>query len=441
MAFVPGHPHDLFLSYAHDESAWCEAFRKAVSEEFHVRTGRTLTFWQDARNLRTGQRWEDEIETAIREAAAFVAVVSPIYLNSAWCRRERGIVLENTLEALKVEPFYRFFKVAKTPDQRKAWETMLGLQATRFFGTLDEFELAEGAPEYVARVREIVRHIRELLTLMSNKGQEIYIAPGAIEMAGERDKLLHELQDRGYTIKPDTLLDDTYPRQDLLDAMDKVSHAIFVLGADYDRFTANQVEAATELGKPILFWIQPGPGQDAMRRRIDGFGQLPPGSEILGVRSIREMVPPLLEKLKPADPVAPVVAGNGANRVYINYDTTGGESHIAEQIAAAARQRNLEVLRPPDGDHARLMQSANALLLFRAARIEPDRWLELNAMELAFAGQIFQRQPDYLAKGLLVNDPNRLQNRAPGVPVYPYAEPFAPEILDPFFTALGAAVP
>src|SRR3954447_4491535 len=123
MAFVPGHKHDLFLSYAHEEAPWTAAFRKALCDEFQVRTGEALTVWQDSRNLRVGQKWAPEIEEGIRNAAVFLAVVSPLYLKkSPWCAEERRIALERTLEALKVESFYRFLKIIKTPGPGKSHE-------------------------------------------------------------------------------------------------------------------------------------------------------------------------------------------------------------------------------------------------------------------------------------------------------------------------------
>src|SRR4051794_4533532 len=115
MAFVPGHKHDLFLSYAHAEMAWVEVFSKALCTEFQVRAGEPVTVWQDSQNLRLGQKWGDQIVEGIRGAAAFLAIVSPIYLNSPWCREERSTVLEKTLEALRVDSFYRLLKIVKTP--------------------------------------------------------------------------------------------------------------------------------------------------------------------------------------------------------------------------------------------------------------------------------------------------------------------------------------
>jgi hypothetical protein len=440
MAFVPGHKHDLFLSYAHAEAAWVEVFRKALCAEFQVRAGEQVTVWQDSRDLRVGQKWASEIEEGIRNAAAFLAIVSPCYLNSPWCRQERAIVLEKKLEALKVDSFYRFLKIIKTPGPGNAHEEMLGvLQDIRFFNPANGYEHPESSAEFTAMIRAIVRHIRELLTFMSNKGQELYIAPGAIEMHKEREELKRELKDRGFTMQPEVLLGSEFGKGPILKAMDKVSHAIFVLGGVYDEFTAEQIEAAQELGKPVVFWIQPGTGQRDMLARIHDLPELPAGSEVLGGRSIREMIAQLLGKLKPRETIEPAARSSGISRVYVNYDTTLPEdSRIGARIADVVRDRNLEAVQSGrDGDHDRLMRISNGVLLLRAAHPNPDQWLQFNAMELALAGQIFEKKPDFAAKALLVADPARIQAQAAGVPVYPYAEPFAPETLDPFFGRLS----
>ena len=444
MAFVSGRKHDLFLSYAHAEAAWAEAFRKALCDEFQVRTGEQLTLWQDSHNLRLGQKWQSEIEEGIRNARAFLAIVSPGYFKSPWCRDERRIALEKTLEALKVESFYRFLKVVKTPGPGKAHEEFLGaLEDIRFFNEADGYELPASSPEYTSMIRVCFRHIRELLTLMSNKGQELYVAPGAIEMYKEREELERELKDKGFNVKPEILLDSTFGKGPVRKAMDKASLAIFVLGRVYDEFTAEQIEVAQELGKPAVFWVQPGVGQKDMLGRLPDPGELPPGSEVLGGRAIRQMIDQLLEKLKPRPAPEAAPADSGVARVYLNYDSTLPEdSRIAIRISEVLRGRKFEVVQSGrDGDHDRLMRTSNAVLLFRAANPNPDPWLKFNAMELALASQIFEKKPDFAAKALLVTEPARIQAQAAGVPVYPYSEPFAPETLEPFFESLRRARP
>ena len=442
MPYVSGHKHDLFLSYAHAEAAWADSFRKALCDEFRVRSGQELTVWQDTRNLRTGQKWESEIADGIRDAAAFLAIVSPTYLRSLWCGEERGIALEKELDALKVESLYRFLKIVKTPGPGNAHEELLEvLQDIRFFNPADGYEILEGSAEFTAAIRKIVRDIRELFTLMNNKNQELYIAPGAKEMRKERADLECELKDRGFTLKPEVVLGPDFGERSIRNAMDKVSHAIFVLGSVFEDFTVRQMNVARDLGKPIVSWIQPGAGRSGTLARIHDLGQLPASSEVLGGRSIREMIPQLLEKLKPRDVIEPTIPESGVPRVYVNYDATLPEdSRIAARIAGMFRERKFEAVESGrDGGHDRLMRTSNAVLLFRAAHPDPDQWLKFNAMELALAGQIYQKKPDFAARALLVTDPARIRAQAAGIPIYPYSEQFSPDTLAPFFDKLQAA--
>ncbi|HEY7336605.1 MAG TPA: toll/interleukin-1 receptor domain-containing protein [Bryobacteraceae bacterium] len=439
MAFVPGYKHDLFLSYAHDESAWAEAFRKALCAEFQIRTGEELVFWHDVRNLRTGQKWDAEIEEGIRNAAAFLAVLSPTYFKRHWCAQEYNIALENGIEALRVETFYRFLKVIKTPgpgnSHREFYEKF---QDFAFFREADRYEIPEGSAEFTASIRELFRHIRELLTLIGNRSQELYLAPGAIEMYKERDKLERELKDRGFAMKPEVLLGPGFGKASVRNAMDKVSHVIFILGAEWDPFIGTQIEAAQELGKPVLFWVQPGGSQKSLAERMHG---LYDGAERLGGHSIRELIPQLIEKIKPRKPVEAPAAGSGVKRVYVNHDDTLPEdSRLAAQVANLIRERKLEALQSGrDGDHDRLMHISNGVLVFRAANPNPDRWLRLNAIELVQSGQIFEKEPDFEAKALLVTDPARIPTQASGVPVYRYSQPFDAQTLDSFFARLQGA--
>jgi hypothetical protein len=89
-----------------------------------------------------------------------------------------------------------------------------------------------------------------------------------------------------------------------------------------------------------------------------------------------------------------------------------------------------------DGEHERLMRSPSAVLVTRAAHPHRDEWLKIDAMELSLAGQIYEKNPDFQAKAVIVAEPGRIQAQAAGVAIYPWSEPFEPEKLEPFFDKL-----
>lgn len=68
-------------------------------------------------------------------------------LNPLPTMEERAIVLDKDLEALKVESFYRFPKIIKTPGPGNAHEEMLAeLQDIRFFSQADGYESPRAQP-------------------------------------------------------------------------------------------------------------------------------------------------------------------------------------------------------------------------------------------------------------------------------------------------------
>jgi hypothetical protein len=449
MGLVPGYKHDLFLSYSHAETAWFEAFRKALCQEFQERVGKPVSFWQDSRNLRLGQKWTGEIESAIQQAAAFLAIVSPSYHNSDWCRDERRILLEynHGLEGLKVQSFYRFLKIIKAPGPDKAHEKLFrDVQHVKFFNENDGYELPLDSREFASTIRDTVRAIRELLQLMSNTKRKLYVAPGPLEMEEDRKNLRNQLSDDGFDVRPGIPLSADYGLDPVWEEMEPASFAIFLLGGAYDPFIADQFAIAKELNKPMIFWAHPGKSRNAdksqanLLSRIRDGQDLPPGSHMLGGASIRVMLEQFRSVLEgreePATPGPRPDAGIA--KVYLLYDTTmPGESQIANRLCDMVRARKLEVFQSgQDGNHEQLMRTSNAVLLLRAANPDPDWWLKFNVRELDYAREMYQRDPDFVAKAALVAEPARVQGEARNTPVFSYREPFSPETLDPFFDKL-----
>ncbi|HEY6344842.1 MAG TPA: toll/interleukin-1 receptor domain-containing protein [Bryobacteraceae bacterium] len=435
---VPGRKHDLFLSYAHEETAWANDFRKALRDKFKERTGRELTFWQDTRNIRANQTWEKEIEDAIRDAAAFLGIFSPTYLNdSDWCLRERNLSVENGLDALKVqspaETLYRLFKIYKNPHPTKADEAWQGLQGIPFFNRATEEALLSESAEFKAQLVELFRQIRDLLVLMSNSARKVYLAPTAISVHQDRRRLEVQLTDKGFAVRPVTKLGPGLESK-IREEMEEASHAVFILGASYDGFIEAQVKEARYLGTPCLFWVQRGAEQRKLTDRIHELG-LPPGSEVLWSRTAQDFFGELSDRLEPKDAPSPPPPIEGLGRVYVNHDGAPPEDPArTARIADLVRAHRFQPLQNGrDGDHDRLMEISDGVLVFRAAMLDPDWWLRSMAMELAHSERTFG------AKALLVANPTGVPKEARALPVYPYADQLDPNTLDPFFEQLRGA--
>ena len=61
---------DVFISHSSADRKWAEMLAKAVKKH-------GLSTWVDSENLKPGERWQDEIESALNSARAIVLLVGP----------------------------------------------------------------------------------------------------------------------------------------------------------------------------------------------------------------------------------------------------------------------------------------------------------------------------------------------------------------------------
>ncbi|HSQ95657.1 MAG TPA: TIR domain-containing protein [Croceibacterium sp.] len=102
---------DIFLSYAHNDAEVARKFAEAFKREgFDV-------WWDD--DLRSGQVFDEAIETALRAAIAVVVLWSPHSVSSRWVRAEATLADRNrTLVPVTIAPCERpiIFELTHTAD-------------------------------------------------------------------------------------------------------------------------------------------------------------------------------------------------------------------------------------------------------------------------------------------------------------------------------------
>jgi TIR domain len=97
MGYVPDYDHDVFVSYAHlddqGEPAWVTTLVRHLETELRQRLGtKDLSIWVD-HNLDGNRPLTPEIIQAIHRSATLIAMMSPSYVASEWCSRERNAFL------------------------------------------------------------------------------------------------------------------------------------------------------------------------------------------------------------------------------------------------------------------------------------------------------------------------------------------------------------
>jgi hypothetical protein len=111
---------DVFISYAHVDNraeyeGWVERLVTAIQEEHRRFTPLPLKVFLDLEDIRTMDDWEHRILTGLRHSRLMLAVLSPAYFQSRYCRKEWEAYCEHEVDRAMggegIAPIY----IVKTP--------------------------------------------------------------------------------------------------------------------------------------------------------------------------------------------------------------------------------------------------------------------------------------------------------------------------------------
>jgi hypothetical protein len=173
MAWVPGFDNDVFLSYARVDNAtpdgdpsrgWVAQFHRHLAVALSKRVGRldVIDIWRDTREVAGNKLFDATIQGAITRSAVFVALTSPGYLHSEYCRQElewfhRKAGLEP--QGLAAGDDYRICNLLLSNVPRAKWPQEFGRTAGFPFHDADDVESGEGEPSAVGGER-FARQVR-----------------------------------------------------------------------------------------------------------------------------------------------------------------------------------------------------------------------------------------------------------------------------------------
>ena len=80
---------DVFISYSTDAKPWAERLSESLEQQ-------GVSTWADFKSIRPGQRWAQEIQSALDDAKYFLIVVGPKSHIGEWQDREWQGALERT---------------------------------------------------------------------------------------------------------------------------------------------------------------------------------------------------------------------------------------------------------------------------------------------------------------------------------------------------------
>ncbi|MGC4085149.1 MAG: toll/interleukin-1 receptor domain-containing protein [Vicinamibacterales bacterium] len=442
-AFVPGFEYDVFISYAHqDDVRWVRAFEEQLCEEVSQRLGLPICAWQDTSHLRAGEDWQIGIQQGIRQSAAFVAVVSPLYQNSVWCARERAEFQRQFGPQQQKDTGGRFFKAVKTPWPDNGHRFFLqNIQDVDFYRDDDEGtrDFTPGSREFKRAVRKLADGIEPLLRRMRRGNQRVHVAWPVDECLTAWEELSRELRSKGFDVQPTGPRDASFADRLLMADLDRAVMSVHLLGSTHDPFSERMALLAADLELQMMFWVAPGAdaGADARQRAFldairlgvrpdDAAREWPRGWSLIADSGMRRFIDAVLTKLRPQAASSPAPVSKDKPSIYLVHDaTTAEDTSVALEIRdRIARAESMEVF-VSRSDHAspteqklyheNLLKSCDGVLLYRNAA--PEGWWNQLAPEVILAERRFERDP-IKSRAFLLNTPPRWEV-GPDVKVIP----------------------
>lgn len=150
-----GDTRHIFISYSHEDEAWCDAVAK------HLRTLHdpvSVSVWVDRHRIRAGAAWLPEIEAALDAADLAILLVSPAFLSSDFIREtELPKLLARRASGLPVIPILVVPCGWKATGWLKSHELRpRGDRALAEFGELDSTPVNRQLGDLVEEVAKIV---------------------------------------------------------------------------------------------------------------------------------------------------------------------------------------------------------------------------------------------------------------------------------------------
>ncbi len=246
MAYLPNHLADVFISYCHDDDyTWIERFQQdlytVLTRKLRART--KLTFFFDAKDLRAGRSFDAEIAEKLAQTGFFLAMVSPKYNSSTYCRhKELG-------EFLGRHPLESGRLIQIQLDSSTAFPVAES-NAVSFANARGP--LRSDGDEYQDALRKVYEPIACELDKLYAESKMVFLAwPGDAALEEERERLVLEIEGRGLRVFPEVVA--KYESEiRLRDALQQSMTSVHLFGNDPGPFDIRQWEVAVGMGKPCV---------------------------------------------------------------------------------------------------------------------------------------------------------------------------------------------
>lgn len=297
MAFVPHYEHDIFISYAHvddellpgAELGWVTTLEKGLRTRLAQQLGRKDAFslWMDPQ-LARHQGVTPQILEILQRTAILVVILSPGYVASEWCRREKDTFLKLlsdraragsrvfVVERDRVEPSTRPPELAELTGYR-FWVTDREGQAPRILGVPKPSPNDERYYDKLTDLSyDLANELRALKTNsetpairaeVADNRPKVFLAQATDDLDPVRDEVGRYLDQAGVRVLPETFysLEPSQFREAVCRDLEQCELFVQLLSevpgkrppALPQGYAALQWEQAQAAGKHILQWRRP----------------------------------------------------------------------------------------------------------------------------------------------------------------------------------------
>lgn len=259
MPYVPGFEYDLFLSYASGDNyqgaveEFVGVIEKHISDNlvncFSPKEKIRIYFDRERLASQTAVNWEEHLKAAASSSAFLVPLLSPNYLGSEYCSKERSWFATQS----HVGNGCPFAIVGWSPIGQNPVPTQFQ-KAQRH--PADGSWFAPLPPEErMKSTREFALKLRDALVEMRASVSAVFLGPATGRGLATRSRLRDELEKSGYRVVPDA----DYVYQDMEEIRDDLKAALLAIhfpgdGLDLEGLMAME-ESFLSAGKTLL--IQP----------------------------------------------------------------------------------------------------------------------------------------------------------------------------------------
>jgi len=448
-AYVPGFRNDVFISYCHgdntsgvpDQRGWISDFGERLKVRLRQLLGAPVVVWRDEKKLGGDHALDQEIRNQIEGTAVFLAVVTPLYLNSSYCTEEREWFLQTVRDKLFVGTRMRGIRVVKTPtsedSHRRIFHDQTGFE---FFPKVEgeQEEVEEFPPasrEFQDQFGKVCQCLKGLLKTLRRNHVGVYVAHCPTSLDHERARLVAELTAQGYRILPEVHIGWDNVDTEAAKGLEAAKLSVHLFGPEEDALSVRQARIAMKKERPLVAWTS----EKELYRSETKYGEFL--HELMGRshyldRTLEEVKTQVLALLKPGKD-APPRRPDGPRRVYILCSHKEIEDfRRAHQLKKWIVERDpFEVdlpetapLDPEDliQDHQRKLQGCDGLLLYWGQADEG--WFKTTRVDLAARR--------FRSGAVALGDSSRSAAEITDAPVIPLYRDFRYEALEPFLQPL-----